>query len=52
LAKKYIQLASEHPTNGDTYNLTVGSKKAAGAVTLYSSPNYEHLDGLLKIKFR
>ncbi|KAJ6576667.1 hypothetical protein DFH09DRAFT_1149963 [Mycena vulgaris] len=50
LAREYIQLASEHP-DGDTYDLNVGPKKAAGAVTAYSSATHEHLKGLLKIKF-
>jgi uncharacterized protein (DUF427 family) len=51
LSPEYLQLASEHPTNGDTYDLIIASKKAAGAVTIYSGTNYQHLNGLLKIKF-
>ncbi|KAK7033250.1 hypothetical protein R3P38DRAFT_2921611 [Favolaschia claudopus] len=60
LPQKYLQLASEHPTNGDTYDLVVNSvdgknkdkeKRASGAVTMYSSPSHQHLNGLLKITF-
>ncbi|KAJ6507985.1 hypothetical protein C8R47DRAFT_1315412 [Mycena vitilis] len=49
LAKEHIQLAAEKP-DGDKYDLVVGAKKAAGAVTVYSSPNHQ-LNGLLKINF-
>jgi hypothetical protein len=52
LSQEYLQLASEHPTNGDTYDLIIASKKAPGAVTMYSSPSHQHLNGLLKITFR
>ncbi|KAJ7158613.1 hypothetical protein C8R46DRAFT_1002267 [Mycena filopes] len=50
VAKEHIQLASEH-ADGDSYDLVAGSKKAAGAVTVFSSPNHEHRTGLVKIKF-
>ncbi|KAJ7170822.1 hypothetical protein C8R43DRAFT_981218 [Mycena crocata] len=50
LPHEYIQLASEHP-DGDKYDLNVGSKKAPGAVTVYSSSEHQHLKGLLKITF-
>jgi len=50
LAQEHIQLASEHP-DGDKYDLNVGAKKAAEAVTFYSSPSHQHLKGLLKINF-
>ncbi|KAJ7258481.1 hypothetical protein C8J57DRAFT_1515801 [Mycena rebaudengoi] len=51
LSQQYLQQASEHPTNGDTYDLIIAHKKTAGAVTIYSSPNHEHLNGLLKTNF-
>ncbi|KAJ6623948.1 DUF427-domain-containing protein [Mycena sp. CBHHK59/15] len=50
LSQEFIQLASEHP-DGDVYDLAVGSNKAAAAVTVYSSPSHQHLNGLLKITF-
>ncbi|KAJ7261819.1 DUF427-domain-containing protein [Mycena haematopus] len=51
LSPEYLQLVSEHPTNGDTYDLILTSKKAAGAVTKYTNSSHQHLNGLLKINF-
>jgi hypothetical protein len=51
LSPEFIELASKHP-DGDTYDLLVGTTKAVGAVTVYSDPTHQHLNGLLKINFK
>ncbi|KAJ7285139.1 DUF427-domain-containing protein [Mycena rebaudengoi] len=47
LPPEFIELASKHP-DGDTYDLLVGTTKAVGAVTVYSDPTHQHLNGLLQ----
>ncbi|KAJ6513088.1 DUF427-domain-containing protein [Mycena sanguinolenta] len=51
LSAEYLQLVSEHPNDGDVYDLIIASKKAAGAVTKYTNSSHKHLNGLLKINF-
>ncbi|KAJ7707562.1 hypothetical protein B0H17DRAFT_1033100 [Mycena rosella] len=50
LAPAHIQRAAEHP-DGDKYDLRVGAKTAAGAVTVYTGAAHQHLNSLLKINF-
>ncbi|KAF7374767.1 hypothetical protein MSAN_00362200 [Mycena sanguinolenta] len=44
LSPEYLQPVSEHPTDGDIYDLIIASKKAAGAVTKYTNSSHTHLN--------